>query len=450
MFARTHALRCLSLLILTALFGLILSSLSDAAEKKDKPEPTTSKALTAKSVGTKLDQTAISQLIDQQVNERLTAEKIVPSARADDAEFLRRAYLDITGRIPSGEKAAAFLDSKDANKRAKLIDELLASPDYGRHMADIWQNLLIVHNSDNRRLNAEPMVEWLKESFNQNKAWDKTVHEIITASGELDKNPAATYFVSQGTVDKMTDNVTKVFLGVQLQCAQCHNHPFTEYKQTEYWGMAAFFFKVQTGNVNKAAKQGDAITVSETERPRRGKNNALPESAKILPPKFLGGNVAKVSSGPLRPTLADWMTTAKNPYFSKSMTNRLWAQFMGRGLVNPVDDMHDGNEASHPQLLAELAEQFSANGFDVKFLVRAICNSDAYQRTSRPNSTNKDAPPAVYSRMVVKMMTGEQLFDSLAEVVGPPTAGGGGRGKAMAKGGNRDPRANLRRFLRWR
>jgi Protein of unknown function (DUF1549)/Protein of unknown function (DUF1553) len=448
MFGRNHVLRCLSLLMLTALFGLILSNLSDAAEKKDKTESTPSKALTAKSAGTRLDQATISHLIDQQVNERLAAEKIVPSDRADDAEFLRRACLDITGHIPSAEKAAAFLDSKDANKRAKLIDELLASPDYGRHMADIWQNLLIVHNSDNRRLNAEPMVEWLKDNFNQNKSWDKTVHEIVTASGEVDKNPAATYFVSQGTVDKMTDNVTKVFLGVQLQCAQCHNHPFAEYKQTEYWGMAAFFLKVQAGNPNKAAKQGETITVSEIEKPRRGKNG-LPESAKLLPPKFLGGDTAKVSNGPLRPTLADWMTTAKNPFFSKAMVNRTWAQLMGRGLVNPVDDMRDGNEASHPQLLVELAEQFSANGFDVKFLIRAICNSEAYQRTSRPNSSNKEASSAIYSRMAVKMMTGEQLVDSLEEVVGPPTAGGGGRGKGMAaaKGANRSPRANLVAFF---
>jgi hypothetical protein len=381
------------------------------------------------------------------VNERLQAEKFTPSDRADDTEFLRRAYLDIAGHIPTAEKAAAFLDSKDANKRAKLIDELLASPDYGRHMADIWQALLIHHESMNRALDAEPMVGWLKDQFNLNTPWDKMVHEILTASGTVDKNPATLYYISQGTVDKMTDNATKVFLGVQLQCAQCHNHPFTSWKQTEYWGMAAFFMKVQaTPNVQKAAKNGESLGVSEVNQVKRGKNNPLPESAEILPPKFLGGDTPNVGNGPLRPTLADWMTSAKNPYFSKAMVNRVWAQFMGRGLVNPVDDMHDGNAASHPQLLAELAEQFAANNFDVQFLIRAICNSDAYQRTSRPTSANKDASPQVYSRMAVKMMSGEQFVDSILQVVGTQLGAGAKEGKP-GKGAARDPRGNLVAFF---
>src|SRR5205807_8309314 len=139
--------------------------------------------------------------------------------------------------------------------------------------------------------------------------------------------------------------------------------------------------------------------------------------------KFLGGDAPKVGSGAVRPVLADWLVTAKNPFFGKAMVNRMWAQFMGRGLVNPVDDMHDHNAASHPQLLAELTEQFAANGFDVKFLVRTICNSEAYQRSSKPNDNNKDASAAVYSRMAVKVMSGEQLVDSIAQVVGAPAAG---------------------------
>ena len=443
MFGRTNALRCLSLLLLTGLFGLILDSLSDAAEKS-KPTP----APAAKTSGAKLELAALSRLIDQQVNERIQAEQLTASSRSDDAEFLRRAYLDITGRIPSAEKAAAFLDSKDANKRAKLVDELLASPDYGRHMADIWQALLLHHESMNRALDSEPMVEWLKENFNENKPWDKMVHEILTASGDVDKNPTTLYFISQGTVDKMTDNATKVFLGVQLQCAQCHNHPFTDWKQNEYWGMAAFFMKVQTPpNIQKAAKNGEKLSVIETAQPKRGKN-ALPESAKFLSPKFLGGDTPKVGNTALRPVLADWLTTAKNPYFSKAMANRLWAQFMGRGLVNPVDDMHDGNPSSHPQLLAELAEQFAASNFDVKFLIRAICNSDTYQRSSKPNNSNKEAPAEVYSRMAVKMLSGEQLVDSIAEVVGPVGGAGRAAGKGAAgKAANRDPRANLAAFF---
>lgn len=458
MYGRTTILRFLSLVMLTSLFILIVGDLSEAAEKKKNKNKAGSANLSAapapagpaQTAGSKLDPAALSSLIDRQVNERLAAEKITPSGRADDAEFLRRAYLDIVGHIPPLEKAAAFLDSKDPKKRAKLIDELLASTDYGRHMADIWQGLLLVHGDSTKRfLSTQPMVSWLEDNFNKNKPWNAMVHELVTASGAQDKNGAVTYFLSQGTVDKMTDNVSRVFLGVQLQCAQCHNHPFTEWKQTEYWGMAAFFLKTQpTPNLQKASKNGEALTVVDTNQPKRGKN-ALPESAKLVPPKFLAGENPKVGSGPLRPILADWMTTAKNPFFSKAMVNRLWAQFMGRGLVNPVDDMHDGNPASHPQLLVELSEQFAANDFDVKFLIRAICNSQAYQRTSKPNSSNKEASAAVYSRMAVKMMTGEQLVDSIVQVVGAPPAGGAaGKGKAAGKApGARDPRANLVAFF---
>src|SRR5258708_24863414 len=162
------------------------------------------------------------------------------------------------------------------------------------------------------------------------------VRELLTVIGDQEKNGAVTYFVANGTVDKMTDNVTKVFLGVQLQCAQCHNHPFTEWKQSEYWGMAAFFMKVEATPPQMAARNGASPEVKETDRPRRGRN-ALPDSAKTVPPKFLAGPEAKVEKGePYRPVLADWITTKDNPYFSKAIINRLWAQFMGRGLVNPV------------------------------------------------------------------------------------------------------------------
>src|SRR5262249_54917844 len=153
------------------------------------------------------------------------------SPLADDAEFLRRAYLDITGTIPTPEKAAAFLDGTDPGKRAMLIDELLASPNYGRHMADLWAGQMLPRLSDNRRLQAEPMAQWLETQFSSNVAWDKFVTELLTATGAQEKNGAVTYFLANNTVDKINDSVTRLFLGVQLQCAQCHNHPFTGWKQ---------------------------------------------------------------------------------------------------------------------------------------------------------------------------------------------------------------------------
>jgi hypothetical protein len=373
----------------------------------------------ADSSGAKLDGRALARHIDEAIDARIRSEQVSFSPPCDDAEFLRRVYLDITGHIPSAEKAAAFLDSRDANKRAKLIDDLLDGAEYGKHQADIWQNLLLPRTSDNRAVPFDKMTKWLEESFNANKSWEQMVRAILTAEGDMDQNGAVVYFLANATPDKLTDNATRLFLGVQLQCAQCHNHPFTEWKQNEYWGMAAFFTKVRLeGNPRQAIMRQGTLKVNEG---GRGRPLRLPDSAKRVAPKFLQGDQPQLGSGAAyRPVLADWMTSLKNPYFSKAMVNRTWAQFFGRGIVNPVDDMHDGNAPSHPQLLADLSAQFAAGGFDVKQLVRAVCNSRAYQRTSKPTGGNGDAGPELFSRMAVKVLSPEQLFDSLAQVLGTP------------------------------
>jgi hypothetical protein len=370
-----------------------------------------------RSVGTReLD---LAQHIDEAIDTCLRAEKVVPSPRCDDAEFVRRVYLDITGHIPSADKATAFLDSRAPNKRAELIDELLAGNEYGKHQADVWQSLLLPRTSENRFIPFDQMTKWLEKSFNDNQPWDQMVRDILTAQGDMDKNGAVTYFLANLTPDKLTDNATRVFLGVQLQCAQCHDHPFTKWKQDEYWGMAAFFTKVRiNGNPRQAAQQAGTLGISEN---GKGRLIRLPISAKRVPPKFLQGEQPNLSSGDAyRPVLAKWMTNSQNRYFSRAMVNRLWAQFFGRGLVNPIDDMHDGNQPSHPQLLADLSAQFAASDFDVKQLIRALCNSAAYQRTSKPIAGNRDAIPELFSRMAVKVLTPEQLYDSLVQVLGAP------------------------------
>ena len=233
----------------------------------------------------KLDAAQLAQHIDQAINTRLQAEKIKPAPLADDAEFLRRVYLDVLGVIPPADKAAAFLDSKDPAKRAKLIDELLASPRYGRHMADIWKGFLVPRTSDNRQLQAEPLLRWLQESFNNNKPWDQFVTELITATGNQEENGAVTFFLANPTPDKVTDAVSRLFLGVQLQCAQCHNHPFTKWKQTEYWGMAAFFTKVKVDRVKMAAKQASPPAVSENGKGRAKLPRFRQVSAGQVPPR---------------------------------------------------------------------------------------------------------------------------------------------------------------------
>lgn len=420
--------RSLQLLSLTALAALVLLG-SNRTWAGKAPAPTT-----------KLDAASLAKVIDQLVQKRLIEEKVTPSPLADDAEFLRRAFLDLTGKIPSAERTLAFLNDTNPAKRTLLIDELLASSDYGRRQGDLWQAMLMPRSSDVRFVKRDPLVSWLEENFNSNKPWNKMVHDLVTSTGSQDKNGAVTYFLTNNAVDKLNDSVARLFLGVQLQCAQCHNHPFTEWKQNDYWHMAAFFMKVQIDQAKNPNKGGGVPGVQEANVVRKNKN-FLPESAKMLSPKFLQAEEPAVPAGkPLRPILADWLTSASNPYFGKAMVNRTWSQLFGRGLVNPIDDMHDGNLASHPELLAELTKQFIANDFDLKFLYRAICNSQSYQRTSKPYGTNADAGPELYSRMAVKVLSPEQLFDSLTMVLGESKDRVGGFRAGANRAGPATPR----------
>ncbi len=401
-------------------------SLANAADKKSDPDSKsavekskTDKPVLRPSLTGQLSAADLARQIDQAVAQRLAAEKVKASPLADDAEFLRRVTLDLAGHIPSAQKTVEFLDSKDPGKRAKLIDELLASDEYGKHMADVWKDLLVKRNSDNRFVQFDPLIEWLTKYFNSNKPWDQMVRELLTAEGSQEENGAVTYFLANSTLDKMTDSTTKVFLGVQLQCAQCHNHPFTDWKQTEYWGMADFFRNVKLTGPRNPNKQEGSPGILES-RTVKGRKTPLPDSAKTVPAKFLGGPQVKLDGKEkVRPVLAKWMTAAENPYFSKAMVNRTWFQLFGRGLVNPVDAMDGANEPSHPQLLVDLADQFASSSFDLKQLYRAVCNSETYQRTSKPVAGNAEADPSLFARMAVRVMTPEQEFDSLLQVLAP-------------------------------
>ncbi len=405
--------RASRLLAFAFLAGMLAGFPALAASPQDnKPE------------ATKLTAEQLAARIDRAIDEKIKAEQVAPSPRTSDAEFLRRVYLDLTGKLPAPEKAAAFLDSKDARKRAKLIDELLASKEFGAHMADVWQALLLPRNTETRRMMAmfPHLVTWLAQQFNSDAGWDKIARGVLTASGEVNKTGPTVYWLANGTADKATDNVTRMFMGIQLQCAQCHNHPFTEYKRDDYWRMAAFFLKVQPdGNPRQAARNGGSISIGEVAgRPNRRRR--LPESAKILPAKFLGGDAPKLrASEPARPVFADWLTSPKNPFFARAMVNRAWGQLFGRGFVQPVDDMHDNNPCSHPELLAELSAQFAASSFDVKYLFRAICNSRAYQRSSKPAGNNDEAGPELFARMAIKPLTPGQLYDCIGQVMGDAT-----------------------------
>ena len=432
-----------------ALKQKLLAEKKAAEEKKPvaapdaKPAPTDIKSPAAPAHP--MPTAGLAQLIDRQVGPKLDASQVKPSPATTDAEFLRRVYLDVAGVIPTAEQAAAFLDDKSPDKRSRLIDQLLTNPGYGRRMADVWTTLMYPIDSDNRFVSKAPLHEWLTEKFNANMHWDALAFELITATGDVDKNGATVYPMANRGVDKMTDSIGKLFLGVQIQCAQCHNHPFTHWKQAEYWGLAQFFYKVNVSNP-RAAKDGGTISVSEEGRPNR-KINAVPESAKDVAPKLLGGDTLKLdSSKPYRPVLANWVCSPSNPFFAKAFANRLWAQFMGRGLVNPVDDLSVENEPTHPELLKALAKEFADSGFDVKHLVRGLCNSEAYQRSSKPVGDNRD-DRTLYSHQAIKVLSGEQLYDSLTAVIGAVSGKDNPMRKAGPKGGPVGPRDQFAQFF---
>jgi hypothetical protein len=379
------------------------------------------------------DPITVAAAIDREIDQRLAEAKIPASPLADDAEFLRRVSLDIAGRLPTVERASAFLDDKDADKRRKLIDSLLANPAFGQHFGTLWRNRLAPPGSPVKgKAPPDRFSPWLAEQFNRNVSWDKLVSTMLTFEGDIAKAPESGFLMANSEGFKPRANLlaasaSRLFLGVRLGCAECHDHPFANWKQSDFWGTAAFF-----GRLRNTGKKGPPFILTEDPDPQPlsmkddpAQINAAPGGSIIIPgtagkaagqtikAAFLGGPEQKLDDEkPFRPTFAAWVTARDNPYFAKAFVNRTWAQLFGRGFVNPVDDLREGNAPSHPALLELLAEEFRASGHDVKHLIRCLCNSKAYQRTSRPLVGNeKDV--AHFSHMTVKPIGPEAFYDSL-------------------------------------
>jgi hypothetical protein len=384
----------------------------------------------------------VARRIDAEIQRVLKQSNAAPATIADDAEFLRRAFLDLTGRVPTVPQATAFLDSKDPAKRAKLIDDLLASPNFGEQFGRIWRDWIAPAelpsegNGGNQPIAAtQNLGKWFAARFNADEGWDAIVRKVLTADGTLKEQPQGLFFSLAGTDTGKPEPagaaraIGSLFLGMQLQCAECHDDPFKHYKQSDYWGLAAFFRNV---GWKFNGRYFDMVTELPGGVPQGGKDKlqtisdkspfakitipkgALKNGGTVIPGKYPEGAVLAAEDGkPLRPILADWLTAKENPYFARTFVNRTWSYFFARGIVHPIDDMREKNPPSHPELLAYLAEEFAANGYTVKHLVKAITLSNAYQRTSRP--LNGDAPDlaAKFGRMPVKVMTADDLYDSL-------------------------------------
>jgi hypothetical protein len=298
----------------------------------------------------------------------------------------------------------------------------LASPRFGEHFADVWRGRLVSPLVSEQRQPTERFAAWLAERFNDNNGWDRIVFDLLTATGKIEDNAAVVYLIEGRNplgVTDLTDLSSRYFLGIRLNCAQCHDHPHVEWKQQDYWGMAAFFAQIQTPGRPKmvyvAGVQDDPKLTLATLRDAGAIDGFQPRS-----PTFLGGEELQPKAKQThRAALAEWMTARENPYFARAAVNRMWWHMFGRGFVNPVDDMHAGNAPSHPELLDALSQRWAASGFDLKLLCRAMMNSRTYQQTSR-SGKQADQQAPLFGRMEIKVLSAEQLYDSFVTAVGPP------------------------------
>jgi hypothetical protein len=378
--------------------------------------------------------------IDDLVIDKLRKLNIAPSRLADDATFIRRAYLDAAGVLPSAEQVEEFLADKSAqdaaasvlktgnpdpprrvvsgflespDKRTKLIEQITKTDEFVDYWAYKWSDLLLVSS---RKLRGNAMwsfYDWIRDSVKQNKPWDQFAREIFTSSGSSRENGALNYYVLHKDPIDLMETSTEAFLGQRITCARCHNHPLEKWTQVQYYELVNLFSRVGIKNGNSS---GDDVIFAKTSG-----DVMHPRLLKPLPPTPLDGKPMPLDSTlDRRAVFADWLTDPENPYFARSVVNRVWGNFMGRGLANPVDDLRATNPASNEELLAALTKDFVKHGFDVKYLIRTIMDSSAYQLSSEANATNQ-YDNIFYSKYIVKRLPAEVILDAYSQVAGVPT-----------------------------
>jgi len=353
--------------------------------------------------------------IDAHVFDRCRALGLPVSPACDDATFLRRATLDITGAIPTAEEAAAFLADTSADKRQRAVDRLLASPGYADFFANKWTALL-----KNRRDDTSDTVSnfafhsWVRDGLLANKRYDRFVRELLAATGTIVENPPVAWYKRVKDPKEQIEDVAQLFLGLRIGCAQCHHHPFERWSQDDYYGLAAYFSQV--GRRPTSTRGEDTIFHA------RGAAGAVnPKTGQRVAPAALGTPEAPIpADDDPRLRFADWLVRPDNPFFAKALVNRYWKHFFGRGLVEPEDDIRDTNPPTNPPLLDDLAARFRASGFDLKWLVREIVLSRSYQSSAVPLPGNADDQQH-FSRFLPRRLPAEVLLDAIDRVTGATT-----------------------------
>jgi hypothetical protein len=351
---------------------------------------------------------------------------LLPSPLADDATFLRRVTVDLCGRLPTADEARAYLADNGADKRARAIDRLLDSPDYPAYFALRWGSILRNSNLAGADRAAYAFHDWIKDQIARNRPYDEFVRGIVAAAGEWPDAPAVNWYwqMRDDQLHQVTADTAQVFLGIRLQCARCHHHPYERWGQDDYYGLAGFFTRLGRKSFGEPPPYYAASSVTTGEiNPRTGKT---PE------PKYLDGPVAKFTpEDDPRHALVDWMARPDNPFFAKALVNRMWGHFMGRGLYHEVDDLRDSNPPSNPELLDALAADFIKHKFDVKHVIRTIVNSRVYQLSSEPTAANKKDRQN-FARYYARRLVAEVFFDAVNQATGAKAGFSGVSSEARA------------------
>lgn len=354
-----------------------------------------------------------NNFVDERVIAKLQGLNIQPSKDADDATFIRRAYVDAAGVLPSAEEVEQFLADKRADKRARMIDSLLERDEFVDYWAYKWSDLMLVSSRKLRQPSMWAFYSWIRDGVKADKPWDQFARDIFTGTGSTKDNGALNYFVLHKDVSDLTENVTQAFLGQRLTCARCHNHPLEKWTQKQYFQFANLFSRVGL----KSGDDGFDVVFAKTSG---GINH--PRLLRPLDPTPLDGKSMPLDdASDRRVHFANWLTSPSNQYFSRNIVNRVWGSFMGRGLSHPVDDVRATNPASNEELFAALVGDFVTNKYSIKHLIRTIMNSHAYQLSAEANATNQN-DNIFYSKYIVKRLPAEVLLDAFSQVTGVPTA----------------------------
>jgi hypothetical protein len=360
-----------------------------------------------------------SALIDHHVQAKWAAAGVKPSRPAEDREFLRRAHLDLCGVIPPADLVYRFLKDDARDKRAKIVDELLESDRYAEYWAEYWEAILLGYDYGVKSESLDTMYAWLRDSvFRRNLPYDEMARRIIAANGSNQKagevNLLYRFLRNGGGTVEITTKVARVFMGTQIQCAQCHDHPFDRWTQDDFYGVAAFFARVRNRKVKPEDDRDREFEIFES--PRGEVNFPDPKDRRVVPPKFLDG-LEPAKEETRRAAFARILTRRENLQFARALVNRYWGHFFGRGMVHPVEEFNDRNRPSHPELLDALARDFIDHGYDLKWLIRALVNSKPYQLSSvKPSKEPPDEK--LFAMAQVRTMTPEQFFASMIEATG--------------------------------